>query len=55
MIATAVATTDTSRAVALVEKVGGPAFYHELARTRSPTRSAPSILTAIKIIEGMKQ
>ena len=32
-IAAAIATTDTKRALALVDTVGGNAFYHEMART----------------------
>ena len=55
-IAAAIATTDTKRAVELVETVGGNAFYHELARTAIAYqigRDRPD--EAIKIIEDMKR
>ena len=55
-IAAAIATTDTKRAVELVETVGGNAFYHEMARTAIAYqigRDRPD--EAIKIIEDMKR
>jgi hypothetical protein len=55
-IAAAIATTDTRRAVELVEKVGGNASYHEMARTAIAYqigRDHPD--EAIKIIEDMKR
>ena len=55
MIAAAIATTDTSRAVALVETVGGHAFYHELAKTEIAYKiGADRPDEAIKIIEGIE-
>jgi protocatechuate 3,4-dioxygenase beta subunit len=55
-IAAAIATTNTKRAVELVETVGGNAFYHETARTAIAYqigRDRPD--EAIKIIEDMKR
>jgi hypothetical protein len=55
-IAAAIATTNTKRALDLVETVGGPAFYHETARTviaYQIGRDRPD--EAIKIIEDMKR
>jgi hypothetical protein len=55
-IAAAIATTDTKRAVELVETVGGNAFYHEMARTAIAYqigRDHPD--EAIKIIVDMKR
>ena len=55
-IAAAIATTNTKRALELVETVGGNAFYHEMARTAIAYqigRDRPD--EAIKIIEGMKR
>ena len=55
-IAAAIATTDTKRAVDLVETVGGNAFYHEMARTAIAYRIGPDHPDeAIRIIEGMKR
>ena len=55
-IATAIATTDTARAVALVDSVGGPAFHHELARTEIAYKiGADRPDEAIKIIEGINR
>jgi hypothetical protein len=55
-IATAIATTDTRRAVALVDTVGGNAFLHEEARTEIACKiGADRPDEAIKIIEGMKR
>ena len=54
-IAAAIATTNTKRAVELVETVGGNAFYHEIARTAIAYqigRDRPD--EAIKIIKDMK-
>ncbi len=53
-ISAAIATTDTKRAVELVEMAHGPAFFHEMARTAIAYqigRDRPD--EAIKIIEGM--
>ena len=56
MIAGAIATTDTSRAVALVDAVGGPAFHHELVKTEIAYKiGADRPDEAIKIIEGIKR
>jgi RNA polymerase sigma factor (sigma-70 family) len=55
-IAAAIATTNTKRAVELVETVGGNAFFHEMARTAIAYqigRDRPD--EAIKIIEDMKR
>ena len=53
-IAAASAATDTKRALDLVDTVGGPAFYHEMARTAIAYRigrDRPD--EAIRIIEGI--
>src|SRR5262249_19862054 len=55
-IAAAIATTDTKRAVEIVETVGGNAFFHEMARTAIAYqigRDRPD--EAIKIIEDMER
>ena len=55
-IAGAIATRDTNRAVTLANKVGGPAFYHELVKTEIAFKiGADHPDEAIKVIEGMKR
>jgi hypothetical protein len=55
-IAAAIATTDTKRAVEIVETVGGNAFFHEIARTAIAYRIGRDHPDeAIKIIEDMKR
>jgi hypothetical protein len=55
-IAAAIATTDTKRAVEIVETVGGNAFYHEMARTAIAYRIGRDHPDeAIKVIEDMKR
>ena len=55
-IATAIAKTDTTRAVALLDSVAGPSFHHELARTEIAYKiGADRPDTAIKIIEGINR
>ena len=56
MLATAIAKTDTNRAVALVDSVGGPSFHHELANTEIAYKiGADRPDEAIKIIEGINR
>jgi RNA polymerase sigma factor (sigma-70 family) len=55
-IAAAIAAVDTKRALEIVDTVGGPAFYHEMARTAIAYqigRDRPD--DAIKVIEGIKR
>ncbi|HZW33819.1 MAG TPA: hypothetical protein VFF52_24065 [Isosphaeraceae bacterium] len=55
-IAGAIATTDTSRAIALADTVGGLAFYHELVKTEIAYKiGADRLDEAIKIIESIKR
>ena len=55
-IATAIAKSDTTKAIALLDAVAGPSFHHELARTEVAYKiGADRPDTAIKIIEGINR
>jgi hypothetical protein len=55
-LAIAIAARDTKRAIALVDTVGGPAFYHEMARTAIAYRIGRDHPDeAIRIIEGIRR
>ena len=52
----AIATTDTKQAVALIDSVDGPAFFHETGRSAIAYRiGADRPDEAIKIIEGIRR
>jgi hypothetical protein len=56
LVAVAIATTDTKQAVALADTVGGPAFFHEQARTAIAYKfGADRPDEAIKIVKGIKR